>query len=481
MAATHLIQKKGESTWYVRIIVPKDVRHAFGNRATLTKTTGTSNKAEAMDRRLPILAEWKRMIRDARRKPKVQTHYDYIFHSNALAPWSPPFSIGSAPRWKQLGLRELENGVIGATIQSGIARAADIAQQVKDLRSVKVKGLESLIQQRQEELSDAVDNLGSPFPGLVYQELLAKPSKFTTRSPLTPSRLSAFRAYREKAKVAEKTIDQQESKLEKLSSYLTNECLELNFDTIAKWLDSLNLSSKTKTQYLLAGSVFWKWAIKNDQYWKQDFSNQPNPFLEHDLPRLRGKEKAQSSRKAFTIVEIETIYTKALQDAPSLCPLIEIGSYTGLRIEEICQLKTSSIIDMEGVQCFAIEDSKTAAGIREVPIHPDLLPLVEHLANETLDGFLLPSSGGNQYGIRSDSYSKSFGRLKTGMGFGTRHVFHSVRMTVVTQLLRAGVPGVVVANIVGHETGLVTYDVYDEGASSAQKLTAISNLHFNFS
>ncbi|WP_312272462.1 DUF6538 domain-containing protein [Pseudomonas sp.] len=66
--ATHLIQKAGESTWYVRIIVPADVRHAFGNRRTLTKTTGTSNKAEAMDRRLPILATWKAQIAAVRQQ-----------------------------------------------------------------------------------------------------------------------------------------------------------------------------------------------------------------------------------------------------------------------------------------------------------------------------------------------------------------------------------------------------------------------------
>lgn len=57
--ATHLVQKSGESTWYVRMAVPADVRHAFGGRTKLIKTTGTTNKAEAMDRRHMILAQWK--------------------------------------------------------------------------------------------------------------------------------------------------------------------------------------------------------------------------------------------------------------------------------------------------------------------------------------------------------------------------------------------------------------------------------------
>lgn len=106
---------------------------------------------------------------------------------------------------------------------------------------------------------------------------------------------------------------------------------------------------------------------------------------------------------------------------------------------------------------------------------------VDRLISKSTDGFLLPSSAGNKYGIRSDSLSKAFGRLKTTQGFGKQHVFHSVRAMVITLLLRSGVPGPTVANIVGHETGLVTFDVYDEGASPRQKLDALSNLSFPFS
>lgn len=480
MAATHLIQKKGESTWYVRIIVPNDVRHAFGNRATLTRTTGTSNKAEAMDRRLPILAEWKRMIRDARKPAKVLTHFDYIVHSNSLTPWNPPSPIGLAPKWKQLGPPMLDGGAIKAAVESSLAYAANVAQQVKDLGSLSVPGLEPHIHQRQEELAGIVDDIGVSSPGQLYQELSDRPSRFTTRSPLTPSRLAAFRLYRENHKLPAKTVDQQESKLRKLSTYLTAEGFDLNHETVGKWLESLELSSKTKTQYLLAGSVFWKWAFKNDHHWKTDFAGQPNPFQEHDLPKVRGKAKVDASRKAFTVSEIVKIHSQAKTSHPALCPLIEIGSYTGLRIEEICKLKKTSIVDLEGIKCFSIEDSKTAAGIRDVPIHPSLLPLIDRLSSATQDDYLLPSSGGNKYGIRSDSYSKTFGRLKTDMGFGPRHVFHSIRMSVVTLLLRANVPGAIVANIVGHETGLVTYDVYDEGASPRQKLDALTHLSFNF-
>ena len=61
-------------------------------------------------------------------------------------------------------------------------------------------------------------------------------------------------------------------------------------------------------------------------------------------------------------------------------------------------------------------------------------------------------------------------------GFSDRHVFHGIRHTVVTELIRADVPDALTKELVGHETGSVTHDVYSKGASTAQKLAAISKL-----
>ena len=37
-------------------------------------------------------------------------------------------------------------------------------------------------------------------------------------------------------------------------------------------------------------------------------------------------------------------------------------------------------------------------------------------------------------------------------------------------------PGPLIAELVGHETGTVTYDIYSQGASATQKLAAISKI-----
>ena len=502
--ATHLVQKPGESTWYVRMAVPAGVRHAFGGRSKLIKTTGTSNKAEAMDRRLPILAQWKAQIAAAKeQKLTVGDQWRPELADRGLtleqqidarlldAIKNPPKgSDGMTAEYnlreykKELSKQDLESdaehlGQKGKTQLSKLMREKFESEQPSPIDAVKRSA--SLTRDIMVLLAEYKHKL-SPLELVEARELIQNPTTYKPVSPITDRRLEQFRAYRVKDGIAAKTIDQQESKLTKLSGYLRDQGTPLTSAAIATWLETLNLSSKTKAQYLLAGSTFWRWAMKNDVRWQELYRGQDNPFTGQELPKVRGKAKAEAARKAFTPEQIQYLYGVAQVDGnQTLCDLIMLGAHTGCRIEELAQLRKESVVKVEGFLSFKIDDSKTVAGIREIPVHPSLSTTVERLISDSADGFLLPSSAGNKYGIRSDSLSKAFGRLKTAQGFGKQHVFHSVRSMVVTLLLRSGVPGPTVANIVGHETGLVTFDIYDEGASPKQKFDALFNLSFNFS
>ncbi len=500
--ADYIFQKKGESTWYVRLDVPADVRRAFGNRRVLTQTLKTGLRSEAMERRLPWLTQWKADISAARQsKAGSGDEWRLAQHTagkdlqqmRAIAvneiftpksPDAPPADLSwfealpeivndlrengrfdLAERVTNNSKRLLEFYEHGGTAGEGIDITNERQMIIGDIEAACIADEYDLSEKEEEEARSIVRN----------------PTTYKPVSPITAPRLDTFRSYRMKSGVAPKTIDQQESKLRKLSNYLRDQGSPLTRATVAAWLDTMSLSSKTKAQYLLAGSTFWQWAIKHDTHWRSDYSEKDNPFTGQELPKVRARDKAESARKAFTTEEIESLYAAAsLSGNSTLCDLILLGSYTGCRIEEIAQLHKDSIITVEGIRTFKITDSKTVAGIREIPIHPSLAEVVDRLIDESTDGFLLPSSSGNKYGIRSDPHSKAFGRLKKAQGFSSRQVFHSVRSMVITLLLRAGVPGPTVANIVGHETGLVTFDVYDEGASPKQKQAALSNLGFNF-
>ena len=90
-------------------------------------------------------------------------------------------------------------------------------------------------------------------------------------------------------------MDQQESKLQKLSAFLAETGKPLDFDCVAAWLDSLGLASKTKAQYINAGATFWKWAMKYDVKWREDFKGAANPFENHDLLRPGARRKPMLS------------------------------------------------------------------------------------------------------------------------------------------------------------------------------------------
>ncbi len=60
------VEKRGD-TYFVRVVIPQDVRHAFG-QSTFTESLRTKDQVEAIERAAPIIAAIKRRIAAARRK-----------------------------------------------------------------------------------------------------------------------------------------------------------------------------------------------------------------------------------------------------------------------------------------------------------------------------------------------------------------------------------------------------------------------------
>ena len=487
--ADNLIQKKGESTWYVRLAVPADVRNAMSGKSVLIQSLKTGLRSEAMNRRLPVLASWKAQIQAAREKRtsrgdewKEQIAASARVFADVFRQFKTDVALGEVKEVVPPDPADIQglHEIVFDDSEDGKRRRAE-ADRIYAMQGLEGElALHDLAHKMLlETLGDVVTSAQelSPAEAGEMQGILNDPKAHKPKSPITKARLATFREYRQGRNIAPKTIDQQESKLEKLSAFLIEEERNVDFDAVSAWLDSLKLASKTLTQYLLAGNVFWRWAMKHDARWREDFKDRANPFENHDLPQVRGKAKTDAQRKDFNLEDISKLHGAALTEGhATLADLILLGTYTGARIEELCQLKAEHVIEPDGIKSFDIVDSKTAAGIRVVPIHPALSTLVDRLVEQSKGGYLVSSASKNKYGIRSDALSKAFGRLKTTHGYGSQQVFHSIRKTVITQLVRASVQGTLIAELVGHETGSVTFDVYSQGATAAQKLEAISRL-----
>jgi integrase len=487
--ADNLIQKKGESTWYVRLAVPADVQKAVGSKV-LVQSLKTGLRKEAMNARLPILANWKAQFQAARDKRtnrgdawKERLAGDAHDFSKIIRQLKTDVALGeSKPTQLDIdpaALEEFRQFVFSDT-ESGQRRRAEAdvvyAKQGLEGELAAHDFAHKLLLETFGELIAYANDFSTPETEEM-QVILTNPAAYKPKSPITKARLKTYREFRESRGGAAKHVDQQVGKMERLSEFLKKEGLPLTFDTVDEWLKSLNRAPATLGQYLMAGTAFWKWAMKYDAAWREEYKDKVNPFVGHELPQGGGSETAGKDREIYTRADTLKLHQAALDNGDKpLADLIALGWYTGARIEELCQLNKDNVVTVDGIKCFDFPKSKSKASKRVVPIHPSLLLTIDRLSKESTDTFLIPTSSHDHYGKRSHAISKAFGRLRTTAGFSRLHVFHSFRHTVVTELIRADVPDALAKELVGHETGSVTHDVYSKGASTAQKLAAISKL-----
>lgn len=196
-------------------------------------------------------------------------------------------------------------------------------------------------------------------------------------------------------------------------------------------------------------------------------------------------------REAFTQDELKALfgdmgkYVQATEGVSSRfwAPLIAL--YSGMRLEEICQLHLSDIVKVDGVLCFSINEEsggsgyvkhvKSSAGIRKVPVHPHLwdeLGLKKFVASrwaktskeKYTSTLLFPDlqervNAVNHATVKLGSaLTHWFTRYRRSVGVGGQHgepstkAFHSFRHTVIEYLHKeARVDLSMLQAVVGHE------------------------------
>lgn len=484
MDKAHNLQLRG-GTYHVRFDVPADVRKAFGGKRILSKSLKTGSLTEAMHRRSPYLTAWWEQVDAARTSVPLPDGWqdevlgtigavDAVFQNQkrgVIGEKVKPLEVNPEMEARILGNprfmaaftkmyeRHMHNGVEGRL------------QMLEEIRL----GIESMIPTVMSQRQNIPATQMKELSALVANPAAHKPN--SPKSLITPKALAAFRAFRIKQNVSLPYVEVQEVRLIRLSAYIVETGKPLDFDCVSHWLDSLNLSGKTQQQHLLAGNAFWKWAMKYDASWREAFKGATSPFERHTIALPKGKAAKEAKRKDFTLPDMERLHTAAQEagDIP-LADLIQLGYFTGARISELCRLRVEHVVIVDGVKMLDIEDSKSAAGIRLVPVHPEIANLVARLVESSTDGFLVVTDFVSKRGDRTGAIGKAFGALKTSLGYDGRHVFHSVRGTTITQLARHDVSYPMICELVGHQTKTVTFDVYSAGFSAQQKFDAICKL-----
>jgi integrase len=423
----HLYRKAGESVWYVRLTIPADVRPAFGNRKTITKTTGTANRSEALVVRLSILAEWKSKI-TAARESKIKNVDEWKQAQHEVGKELNEQMASAAQRIYSTSAVESSDAdqtgflndlydLYTSLIDQG---HADQAQRIKDWVYTYAAKIE-----RGMSTGEALDlfneylklpaELGIEATAEEYsltkqeteeaRQITFNPSTYKPRSPISRSMLDQWYKYLESQVATPKTRDMHRNRMQKLSDWLTQQGVELSFDSVHTFLESVSPSRSTRQNYLWSGRDFWKWACKYHPTFREQFGSKICPFDGHSLPKT-GKG-AGESYIPFTKAEVEDLHSKALASNDSaLAALIAFGAYTGCRLEEIGRIHKNNTKFKGGIPVsFEIGKSKTDAGVRELPIHSQLIPLYQSLLEASQDGFLF-KGGKNKYGNRLDPLSK---------------------------------------------------------------------------
>ena len=235
-----------------------------------------------------------------------------------------------------------------------------------------------------------------------------------------------------------------------------------------------HLSTGTQTNHISAFKSFWKYLAKKRLVPRSlEFLRDVVPVAPARTESIKPDDKRkhfepQDYQKLLAGVDLKRKHGEALHS------LIQLGAYTGCRIEELCSLKVQDVHLVE--EFFTVRDAKTEAGNRHIPIHPTILVLFKNLVGTSTDGFLLSGLPEGKHADRSNALGKKFGVLKTSLGYGPCHVFHSFRKGVATQFENAGVAELFAARILGHKITTITYRLYSGGANIETLRPAMSVL-----
>ena len=245
-------------------------------------------------------------------------------------------------------------------------------------------------------------------------------------------------------------------------------------DDLQGWVDELRTSLSVPTVKKKVGHVRGYWQFCVDK--KHTKAAPPHQGLVKTPKRSKAAiaEEMRSKRKPWTVEDYHRLLA-AKPDDTVLNDLIRLGAYTGMRREEICGMKLEQVKSDR----FVVEDAKSAAGWREIPIHKDIKQLVARLVDESVDGYLLPDLTQNKYGHRGSAIGHRFSRLKSSLGYPSNYVLHSFRKTLAFMMRDAGVPENQAALIIGHEHGdNITYGLYGDDISFARKVEIMGSVSY---
>ncbi|MET0015017.1 MAG: site-specific integrase [Sedimenticola sp.] len=442
---SYLLDRNGR--FYFRIRVPETLQPYFGRRE-IKKSLGTSDKKTAYKLAHALFVE----VNDTLERMKERE-----------------------PQLKNIMMALTEGQITSINVDSG-----DPERDLKDAQRL-IETINRTVSPAPPQTPNSVTNLS-----IIVKEYCAEKLREKAWTPKTEQEYRSIFTLllrivgdKQSDQISIRTAQQYKSTLLQLPPNINQGQLkDLSIEKIVA-LGLPPISKTTVNKHLVSVSTLFKWAEKFEYVEKNYF----------DGLTVSKDKKASEERPPFTEKDIQLLFSaenyqkhKYLRPYYYWLPLI--GLFSGMRIEEICQLHLVDLKEIEGVWVFDINDSgkKTLKNInskRLVPIHSKLIELgllkyAEKLHTRGAER-LFPELKRQRDGY-SQAASKWFGRVRKKLGIGP--VFHSFRHTIATTLKNKGCDEPQVATLLGHSINSMTYGRYGKEYSPKVLSHLVEKLDF---
>jgi integrase len=223
---------------------------------------------------------------------------------------------------------------------------------------------------------------------------------------------------------------------------------DLTLDKVERALGLLqaeNLSARTFNHKAGSARSFLNWAVKAGRL-------ERNP-LRH-LPHQSEAQDRRRERRPLDDDELERLFEVARSKGRELW--YALAYWAGLRLSELKRLAWEDLDLARGV--LVVSQGK-ARRVDEVPVHPELVRLLEE-RGRALRGPVFPTAVTNATRVRD------FARAGIGTRDGRVADLHSLRVTLATNLARAGVQPQVAQRLLRHSDYRTTVRFYTKLSST---------------
>ena len=182
------------------------------------------------------------------------------------------------------------------------------------------------------------------------------------------------------------------------------------------------------------------------------------------------RAKQQTTRTAYANEEAKELIKFAHKQPDHYKYMILLGLFTGCRANELAQLYTSDVVEIDGIWSILIQATKadqklkTKNASRIIPVHSELIRagFIEFMRDRGHDCRLFPEF----------KYSPVDGCSKAFVQWFIQHkpvvakTYHEIRHSFATQLRSHDVSLNIAAQLLGHGTGSISWDRYGSTAQT---------------